>query len=114
LIGVFWLTVLSQIGILSFVDTFGSFFGPIFGVMIADYYLINNKNLINKDLYSSETDSIYYFSNGWHLKGVYSIFIGFVFSVSTIWNVNLMFLHSFAWIIGAFISSIIYYLLAKK
>ena len=38
LIGVFWLTVLSQIGILSFIDTFGSFFGPIFGLIIADYY----------------------------------------------------------------------------
>ena len=40
LIGVFWLTVLSQIGILSFIDTFGSFFGPIFGLIIADFYLV--------------------------------------------------------------------------
>ena len=45
LIGVFWLTVLSQIGILSFIDTFGSFFGPIFGLIIVDYYLIKKSNL---------------------------------------------------------------------
>ena len=31
LISVFWLTILSQIGILSFIDTFGAFFGPLFG-----------------------------------------------------------------------------------
>ena len=52
LIGIFWLTFLSQIGILSFIDTFGSFFGPIFGVIIVDYYLIKESSLSNKDLYS--------------------------------------------------------------
>ena len=40
--------------------------------------------------------------------------VGFVFSASTIWNPNLMFLQSYAWIIGALISSITYYFLAKK
>ena len=33
-IGIFWLPLLSQIGILAFVDTFGAFFGPLFGVML--------------------------------------------------------------------------------
>ena len=114
LIGIFWLTVLSQIGILSFVDTFGSFFGPIFGVMITDYYLINKENLSNKDIYSTDFEGSYYFSKGWHIKGVYSLIIGFIFSASTIWNFNLMFLQSYAWIIGAIVSSLTYYLLAKK
>ena len=113
-IGIFWLTVLSQIGILSFVDTLGSFFGPIFGLMIADYYLIKDKNISNKDIYLADAESVYYFSNGWHIKAVYSLVIGFIFSSSTIWNINLMFLQSYAWIIGAFISSLTYYLLVKK
>ena len=113
-IGIFWLSVLSQIGILSFVDTFISFFGPLFGVMVADYYLIKSQSISNKDIYSTTADSIYYFSNGWHIKGCYSISIGFIFSASTIWNPNLMFLQSFGWIIGAFISSLTYYLLAKR
>ena len=114
LIGIFWVTVLSQIGILSFVDTFSSFFGPLFGVMIADYYLINSKSISNKDIYLTEAKSIYYFSKGWHIKGLYSMLIGFIFSASSIWNPNLMFLQSFAWIIGAIISLITYYLLTKK
>ena len=114
LIGVFWLTVLSQIGILSFIDTFGSFFGPIFGLIIADFYFVKQSNLSNKDIYSLEADSIYYYSGGWHIKAVYSLILGFIFSASTIWNPNLMFLQSYAWIFGAFISSLTYYLLAKK
>ena len=113
-IGIFWLTYLSQIGILSFIDTFSSFFGPIFGVMIADYYLIKRGTLVNKDIHSISNDGEYYFSGGWHLKGVYSLIIGFIFSASTIWNSSFMFLQSFAWIIGALVSGFIYYLLAKK
>ena len=113
-IGAFWLTVLSQIGILSLVDTLGCFFGPLFGLMITDYYLIRSETISNKDIYSTETSGVYYFSNGWHIKGFYSLLIGFIFSASTIWNPNLMFLQSFAWIIGAIITLITYYLLAKK
>ena len=114
LIAIFWLTILSQIGFLSFIDTFAAFFGPLFGVMVADYYLIKKEELSNKDLYSIDRDSAYYYSGGWHIKGVYSLIIGFIFSASTIWNTNLMFLQSYAWIIGAFVSWITYYLLAKK
>ena len=114
LIGVFWIIFLSQIGILSFVDTFGAFFGPLFGVMIIDYYFIQRKKLINKDIYSSQNDSTYYYTGGWHIKSVYSLFIGFTFSASTIWNSHLMFLQSYSWIIGAFFGGLTYYLLAKK
>ena len=112
-VGIFWLTYLSQIGILSFIDTFGAFFGPLFGVMIFDFYFIKEGKLINKDIYSLDKNGVYYYSGGWHLKGVYSIFLGFIFSASTIWNSNLMFLQSYSWLIGAFVAGITYYLLAK-
>ena len=44
-VGLFWLPILSQIGILSILDTLGSFFGPIFGVMIADYFIIKGSKI---------------------------------------------------------------------
>ncbi len=114
LVGIFWLTYLSQIGILSFIDTFGAFFGPLFGVMISDYYFIKKGTLNNKDIYSIEIDGDYYYSKGWHIKGLYSIFLGFIFAAATIWNTNLMFLQSYSWIVGASVSAFTYFLLAKK
>ena len=114
LVAIFWLTYLSQIGILSFIDTFGSFFGPLFGVVISDYYFIKKGNLDNKDIYSLENDGAYYYSGGWHIKGIYSLILGFIFSSSTIWNPNLMFLQSYSWIIGLLIAGFVYYLLARK
>ena len=113
-ISIFWLAFLSQIGILSIIDTLGAFFGPLFGIMIVDFYFIKKGSLINKDIYSLETNGAYFYSGGWHIKGVYSLILGFIFSASTIWNFNLMFLQSYSWIIGAFIASLSYFLLARK
>ena len=113
-VSLFWLPVLSKIGILSFVDTIGAFFGPIFGIVIADFYLIRNKTINNKDIFSSISSSSYYYTNGWHLKAVSALSVGFIFSASTIWNFNLSFLQPYSWIIGAFVSWLSYYLLASK
>ena len=114
LIGIFWLPLLSQIGILAFIDTFGAFFGPLFGVMVIDYYFIKKTNLDNKAIFSLENNDLYFYTNGWHFKAIYSLILGFIFAASTIWNESLMNFHSFSWIVGAFISSLTYYLLASK
>ena len=99
---------------MSFIDTFGAFFGPLFGVMITDFYFLKKGKLNNKDIYSLEKNATYYYSGGWQIKAIYSVVLSFIFSASTIWNINLMFLQPFSWIIGAFIASLTYYLLAIK
>ena len=113
-IGASWIPILSQIGILSIIDTIGAFFGPIFGIIIADYYLIKKKNIISKDLFSANQTGTYYFSGGWHIKAIYSLIIAFIFSASTIWNPDFRSLQSYAWLIGAFIGFAMHYLLSKK
>jgi len=114
IIGILWLPLLSQIGILAFIDTLGSFFGPLFGIMVIDYYKVKESKLDNKEFFSLEKNSLYSYSNGWHLKAIYSLFLGFIFSAATIWNESLMNFQSFSWIIGASISSLIYYLVTNK
>ena len=114
LIGIFWLPLLSQIGILAYIDTVGSFFGPIFGVMVIDYYYVKKGEIINKDIFSLDNNSLYFYSKGWHIKAIYSVILGFVFSASTIWNGNLMTFDTYSWIIGFLTSSFTYYLLTDK
>ncbi len=113
IVGVFWDPVISKIGILSMVDTIAAFFGPIFGVIIIDYYISKKRTIINKDIFSSKADGSYYYTSGWHIKAVYSIIIGFIFAASTIWNPNLNFIQTYSWLIGSFISSLTYYLLTN-
>ena len=84
------------------------------GVNIKNFFVTNfikKGKIVNKDIFSIDKDSAYYFSNGWHIKAIYSLFIGFIFSAATIWNVNLMFLQSYSWFIGAAASSLTYYFL---
>ena len=82
--------------------------------MIVDFYSVKKGALDSKSIYSTESNGSYYYSGGWHIKGVYSLILGFIFSASTIWNSKLMFFQSFSWIIGAFVSGLTYYLLTKK
>ena len=100
--GGLWLPILSQSGVLSIIDTLGSFFGPIAGIIIADYYLIKNKEYISKEIFSDLKNGKYVSSKGGQIKGFYTLIIGFSFAASTIWNVELRFLQSFSWLIGAF------------
>jgi NCS1 family nucleobase:cation symporter-1 len=82
--------------------------------MVVDYYLLKKTNLNNNEIFSLDEKGMYFYSNGWHLKAIYSLVLGFVFAASTIWNESLMSFHSYSWIIGAFVSSLTYYLLASK
>ena len=100
--------------ILSGFDTLSAFLGPIFGIVIADYYYVQEKKINHKELFYPEENTHYIYNNGWNYKAVYSLIIGFIFSASTIWNINLIQFQSFGWIIGAFVSYIIYYLLNQK
>ena len=110
----FWLSIFSNPNILNFFDILSAFFGPIFGVVVADFYFIKKQKINHKELFYPKENSEYIYSSGWNYKAIYSLIIGFIFSVSAIWNTNLTSLQSFGWIIGAFVSYIIYYLLSKK
>ena len=114
IVGGFWISIFSQSTSIFFFDSITAFFGPIFGVVVADYYYIKKQKINHKELFYPIESTEYIYSSGWNYKAIYSLVIGFIFSASTIWNSDLIFLQSFGWIIGAFVSWIIYYLLAKK
>ena len=114
LVAGFWLSIFSKPNIIIFFDNLMAFFGPIFGVVVADYYFVKKQKINHKELFYPKENSEYNYSSGWNYKAMYSLIIGFIFSVSTLWNVNLISLQSYGWIIGAFVSYIIYYLLSKK
>ena len=95
LIAIFWLPILSQIGLLSFIDTIGSIFGPLFGLIVCDYYLIKKKKIINKDIFLSKKEAHIFILMVGIYKAIYAVLIGFIFASSTIWNVNMQFFKLF-------------------
>ncbi len=114
IVGGLWLSIFSQSTILFVFDNIIAFFGPIFGIVVADYYYVKRQKINHKELFYPKEDSEYIYSAGWNFKAVFSLIIGFIFSASTLWNINLTSLESFGWMVGAFISFVFYLLLSKK
>ncbi len=111
LIGGFWLSIFSQSSVLLFFDSLTSFFGPLFGIVVADYYFIKKGKINHKELFYPIDTTEYVYSGGWNYKAIYSLIVGFIFSASTMWNVNLNHLESLGWVIGAFVAFTLYSLL---
>ena len=114
IISTFWLSIFSKANVLIFVEAVATTFGPIFGVLVADYYLFKKQQINHKELFYPKEHTEYIYSNGWNLKALYALLIGSIFSLSSLLNVNLMQYQSFGWIIGAFASYLVYYLLNNK
>ncbi len=114
IISIFWISLLNNQLVLSSFDTLTALLGPIFGIVIADYYHVQEKKINHKELFYPNENTSYIYNNGWNYKAIYSLILGFIFSASTIWNINLIQFQSFGWIIGAFVSYIIYYSLNQK
>lgn len=114
IIGGLWLSIFSQSNTIFIIDNLAAFFGPIFGVVVADFYYVKKQKINHKELFYPIENTEYIYSAGWNYKAIYSLIIGYIFSASTIWNVNLISLESFGWIIGAFISFVLYLILNNE
>lgn len=100
-IGALWVAVISTIGLPRFVDTLGAVLAPLYGIIVADYYLVRKQQLNLQDLYSADPRGTYWFTDGWNRRAVLAFALAAVFSVLAVWLPQLAGLSGFAWVIGA-------------
>ncbi len=110
-IGALWVSLISQIGITGFVDTLGAVLAPLYGILVADYYLVRKQRVNLQDLFSDEAAGAYHYDAGWNRKAIYAFAAAAVFSVATVWVPALSALTGFGWIIGAALGGLFHYLL---
>ena len=84
IIGAFWVSVISNIGMFPFVNTLGAILAPVYGIMIVDYYVIKKQRLDVNQLFSTKKNSKYYYNDGWNQKAFVAWAIAGVFSVLTV------------------------------
>ncbi len=98
-------------GAAAFVSAIGATMGPLFGVMMVDYYLIRKGELDVAGLYKE--DGEFRFQNGWHVNAFIAAFIGALFSsilpnftnwLPDWWNV-------YGWFFGVGVAGVVYYVL---
>lgn len=112
-IGGFWTSVISEIGIDGFVNTLGATLAPLYGILIVDYYLIRGQRL-NRDALYATTGGEYHYKGGWNDKALIAFAVAAVFSVAAVWVPALAALSGYAWLIGAALGGAIYYALMPK
>ena len=113
-IGAFWVSFISTVGIAAFVDTLGAVLAPLYGIMVADYYLVRKQRLDIQDLFSSDPASTYYFQSGWNRIALIAFAVSAVFSVASVWLPALKSLSGFSWIFGALFGGILHYVLMNN
>jgi len=76
-----WLFVSSAHAITLFVSIFGAVLGPMFGIMVADYYLVKRQIVRLEDLYSLSPSGSLYFDGGWNRKALFALAISGALSI---------------------------------
>ena len=98
--------------IIGFLLTYGAVLGPVVGVLLADYYMLRNKELNLEGLYQAEGP--YRYSAGFHVPAFISLAIGIGFVLAGLFIPELRPLYDMGWFSGFLLSFVSYLVLAKK
>lgn len=94
-------------------DMLAAFIGPLFGILLVDFYLIRKQKIVVDDLYSDQPGKTYWYKNGWNPRAVVALIPSVVVGVAITLSGNLM-LANFNWFIGCAMGSVFYYGLMKR
>ncbi len=112
-VGALWVAYIDNIGIASFVDTLGAVLAPLYGIIVADHYLLRRQRVNLNALYSAAPGSEYYFTRGWNLRALSAFCLASVFSVTAVWLPALESWSGFVWIFGALLGGALHYTIAR-
>jgi nucleobase:cation symporter-1, NCS1 family len=112
-----WMFVASPQAITLFVSIFGSVLGPMFGIMVADYYLVKREQVVVDDLYTMSPSGRYHYDGGWNRNalialagsGALSIGLALLGGFGLMFNVG-----DWGWLIGAAAGAAGYCALARQ
>ena len=106
-----WLFVGSPAAITVFVSLFGSVLGPMYGIMVADYYLVKRQLVNTADLYTMSPQCGLHYRGGWNLRALCALGLSGLVSIglALAGKTGLMFdVGDWGWAIGATLGAVFY------
>ncbi len=100
-----WLLMANSTAFFGFILYYSAFFGPILGVMLADYYVVRRGQLDVPALYVTGPDSPYWYRGGFNIAGLLAVFIPGV--ITMIWCLSV------SWLVGLPAGFVLYLLLRR-
>jgi NCS1 family nucleobase:cation symporter-1 len=98
-------------------ETLGAFIGPLFGVLIADYYLIRKQQVTVDDLFTMSTEGRYWYRNGYNPPAIIATAVGAAIAVIPVLWTNgpgMATLAQYSWFIGMGLGLVVYTVLAPR
>lgn len=95
-------------------DILGSFIGPLFGILIADFYLVRKQQVVVDDLYTLSPKGRYWYSKGYNLKAVWTMIPSALIPILCVLIPAWRGAANYAWFIGMGLGFVIYALLNRK
>jgi NCS1 family nucleobase:cation symporter-1 len=96
----------------------GALIGPLFGVLIADYFLVRKQHIVVDDLFTMSETGRYWYKNGYNPDAVGATVIAGVVSIASVlipkMTGDLTWVSTYSWFIGCGIGFAAYYLLATR
>jgi NCS1 family nucleobase:cation symporter-1 len=96
------------------IDVLACAIGPLYGILLVDYYVIKKEQIVVEDLYSMSPTGRYWYQGGVNLKAVYALIpasiIGFTFTTVPPFNAA----KDFSLFIGAALGALFYFVLARS
>jgi NCS1 family nucleobase:cation symporter-1 len=85
---------------------------PLYGVMMADYYLLKKQQVNTAELYTMSPKGRFYYDGGWNKVGVFALIVSGCISVG--WELCTQLLHvlpenNCGWLIGAIAGAALYF-----
>jgi cytosine/uracil/thiamine/allantoin permease len=98
--------------IIGFLLTYGAILGPVVGILLADYFVVNKKDLALEELYQKE--GRYRYANGWNPIALLALGAGIILVLLGMFIPALKPLYDTGWFVGFGVSFAIYATLQKK
>ena len=83
-----------------FLGGLGALLGPLFGIIMADYWLIRKARINVMDLYRSDAKGTYYFTRGVNYRAVIALAISSVIALLLAFVPAMHVVGPFAWFLG--------------
>ncbi|WP_433725421.1 NCS1 family nucleobase:cation symporter-1 [Actinoplanes sp. CA-051413] len=98
-------------------ETLGAFIGPLFGVLIADFYLVRKQHVVVDDMFTMAPEGRYFYHKGYNPPAVIATAIGAVVAmVPVLWTggPGMHTTAQYSWFIGMALGFLVYLSLARR
>lgn len=93
-------------------DMLAAFIGPLFGILLVDFYFVRKRKIVVDDLYSDRPGGAYWYDNGVNRRAIWALIPAVLVGVMiTIWGGKA--LADFNWFIGCALGALSYHLAMK-